>query len=171
MNRRELIGLAVAALATSQFTGCGKAPQVNDSTEANMPTAPELKTAEASGPGAPDADAPAEFTATSSGLKYRILRKGTGPKPTRSSTAVVNYKGWLTDPNDPFDQSYGREPFPVNMAGGVIDGWLEGLTYAEEGGMIELEIPPHLGYGERGAPGAIPPNATLHFTIEVLQVQ
>lgn len=170
MNRRQIIGIALASVA-GHISGCGRAPQVNETADANVPTAPPLETAAATGPGAPDADAPAEFTTTSSGLKYRILRKGTGPKPTRSSTVVVNYKGWLTDPNDPFDQSYGREPFPVDMAGGVIDGWLEGLTYAEEGSMIELEIPPQLGYGERGAPGAIPPNATLHFTIEVLDVK
>jgi FKBP-type peptidyl-prolyl cis-trans isomerase FkpA len=168
MNRRELIGMALASLAAGHLTGCRPVPQVND-TETVTPTAPALQTADASGPGPQDADAPTEFTTTSSGLKYRVLRKGTGPKPTRSNTAVVNYKGWLDD-GTVFDQSYGREPFPVDMAGGVIDGWLEGLTYAEEGGMIELEIPAQLAYGRDGRPG-IPPNATLHFTVEVLDVQ
>jgi FKBP-type peptidyl-prolyl cis-trans isomerase len=170
MNRRQIIGMALASVVGLPL-GCGRAPQVNETADSNVPTAPPLETAAATGPGAQDADAPAEFTTTPSGLKYRILRKGTGPKPTRSNMAVVNYKGWLTDPNEPFDQSYGREPFPVDMSGGVIDGWLEGLTYVEEGGMIELEIPPQLGYGERGAGNAIPPNSTLHFTVEVLDVK
>ena len=168
MNRRDILGMAVASLAAGPLTGCGRAPQING-TEAATPTAPALETADASGPGPQDADAPTEFTATQTGLKYRILRKGTGPKPTRSNTAIVNYKGWLDD-GTVFDQSYGREPFPVEMAGGVIDGWLEGLTYVEEGGMIELEIPSQLAYGPGGRPG-IPPNATLHFTVEVLQVR
>jgi len=170
MNRRELLGLAFASLMAGHISGCGRVPQVKDSSDATMPTAPALQTADASGPGPQDADAPTEFTATSSGLKYRILRKGTGPKPTRSNTAIVNYKGSLDD-GTVFDQSYGREPFPVQMAGGVIQGWLEGLTYVEEGGMIELEIPPQLGYGPDGFPPVIPANATLHFTVEVLEVR
>jgi len=168
--KSSFVGFACAVIMCCGICACGRAPQVNDTADSKVPTAPPLETADATG--AQDADAPAEFTTTPSGLKYRILRKGTGPKPTRSSTAVVNYKGWLTDPNDPFDQSYGREPFPVDMSGGVIDGWLEGLTYVEEGGMIELEIPSQLGYAERGTPdGTIPPNSTLHFTVEVLEVK
>ena len=92
------------------------------------------------------------------------------------NTVVVNYKGWLEDESSPFDQSYGRGPFPVDLVpigqqAGVIDGWNEGLTYVGEGGMIELEIPSDLAYGADGRPPVIPPSATLHFVVEVLEVR
>jgi FKBP-type peptidyl-prolyl cis-trans isomerase FkpA len=160
---------AFACLAANLISGCGRAPQVNDA-DSQVPTAPQAETAATAGPGPQDPDAPTDFTTTPSGLKYRVLRKGTGPKPTKSSQVVVNYKGWLDD-GTVFDQSYGREPFIFSPSGGVIDGWLEGVTYVEEGGMIELEIPPELGYGAQGAPPVIPPNATLHFIIELIQVR
>jgi FKBP-type peptidyl-prolyl cis-trans isomerase len=120
-------------------------------------------------PGPRDSDAPEEFTTTESGLKYRVLRKSDGPQPATSDTVTVHYKGWLDDGTD-FDSSYDRgEPttFPL---GGVIPGWTEGLTYVNQGGMIELEIPSDLGYGASGHAG-IPPNATLHFLVELLEIQ
>ena len=122
------------------------------------------------GAGKPDAEAPKTFTATKSGLKYRILRKGDGVKPTAAQTVKVNYHGWLDD-GSVFDSSYNRnEPisFPLNR---VIKGWTEGMQLVGTGGMIELEIPADLGYGDRGAPGAIPPKATLHFLVELLEVK
>jgi FKBP-type peptidyl-prolyl cis-trans isomerase len=82
----------------------------------------------------------------------------------------VNYHGWLDD-GKVFDSSYQRnEPisFPLNR---VIPGWTEGMQLVGEGGMIELSIPPDLGYGSRGAGSAVPPNATLHFLVELLKVQ
>lgn len=121
-------------------------------------------------PGPTDKDAPKEFTATKSGLKYRILRKSDGDKPAATSTVKVNYKGWL-DSGKVFDSSYERgKPieFPLN---GVIKGWTEGVQLIGEGGMIELEIPYELGYGERGAPPEIPGKATLHFIVELLEIQ
>ncbi len=121
-------------------------------------------------PGPADPDAPTEFTTTPSGLKYRILRKATGDKPIASSTVTVNYVGWLDDGSE-FDSSYRRgEPatFPLS---GVVKGWTEGLQLVNEGGMIELEIPSDLGYGATGAPGAIPPHATLHFKVELLEIK
>lgn len=116
------------------------------------------------------------FQQTASGLKYRVLRAGDGMKPTADSTVTVHYKGWLPDPSDgsqgkEFDSSYKRgEPisFPLK---GVIKGWTEGMQLVASGGKIELEIPPELGYGARGAPGAIPPNATLRFIVELLEVK
>ena len=127
-------------------------------------------------PGPIDADAPEEFTATDSGLKYRILRKGDGDQPSALDTVTVHYRGWLPDANDPaagteFDSSYGRgEPatFPLN---GVIPGWTEGLQLVSEGGMIELDIPSKLGYGQSGFAGAIPPNADLRFQVELLNIR
>jgi len=122
------------------------------------------------GAGKTDADAPKSFTKTNSGLKYRVLRKGTGAMPKATNTVKVNYHGWL-DSGKVFDSSYDRkEPisFGLNQ---VIKGWTEGMQLVGTGGMIELEIPSDLGYGPRGAGGAIPPNATLHFLVELLDVK
>jgi len=119
--------------------------------------------------GPTDADAPTEFTTTSTGLKYRILRKSAGPKPTVADTVRCHYRGTLDDGSE-FDGSYKRgEPteFPLN---GVIPGWTEGLQLVGEGGKIELEIPSELGYGARGMPPVIPPGATLHFVVELVKV-
>ena len=110
-----------------------------------------------------------EFHETKSGLRYKILEEGEGNRPRRSSTVTVHYRGWLDDGTE-FDSSYKRnEPttFPLSQ---VIAGWTEGLQLVKEGGKIELEIPSDLGYGARGAPGAIPPNATLHFEVELLSI-
>lgn len=121
-------------------------------------------------PGPADKDAPKEFKTTASGLKYRILRKTNGPQPKKSSTVRVHYKGWL-DGGKEFDSSYKRgEPIEFQLDG-VIDGWTEGMQLVGKGGMIELEIPPELGYGARGVPGAIPPNARLHFLVELLDIE
>jgi FKBP-type peptidyl-prolyl cis-trans isomerase FkpA len=121
------------------------------------------------GPNAIDADAPTEFTTTESGLKYRILRKSSGRKPIGSSRVSVDYSGWLDD-TSVFDSSYkGREPVEFVLSN-VIAGWTEGLQLVGEGGMIELEVPPELGYGAAGQSG-IPPNSTLHFRIELHGVQ
>jgi FKBP-type peptidyl-prolyl cis-trans isomerase len=122
------------------------------------------------GAGKIDSDAPKAFTKTDSGLAYRILRKGTGQKPKATSEVRVNYHGWL-DNGKVFDSSYARGrdiSFPLN---GVIRGWTEGMQLVAEGGMIELTIPPDLAYGSRGAGDAVPPNATLHFLVELLKVE
>ena len=123
------------------------------------------------GAGMIDADAPKTFTATASGLQYRVLRKGKGATPKASDTVKVNYHGWL-DNGTTFDSSYERkEPisFPLN---GVIKGWTEGMQLVGAGGMIELVIPSDLGYGDRGTPGGpIPPKATLHFLVELIDVR
>lgn len=122
------------------------------------------------GAGKIDQDAPKVFTKTDSGLKYRILRKGSGANPKATNSVRVNYHGWLEN-GKVFDSSYQRgEPisFPLN---GVIPGWTEGMQLVGEGGMIELTIPPDLAYGSRGAGAAVPPNATLHFLVELLKVQ
>lgn len=121
------------------------------------------------GPGVIDPDAPTEFTTTESGLKYRILRKTSGRKPLASDKVSVDYSGWLDD-GTIFDSSY-DESKPAEFAvGRVVPGWTEGVQLIGEGGMIELEIPSELGYGEAGQPPKIPPNATLHFKIELLKV-
>ncbi|WP_440593553.1 FKBP-type peptidyl-prolyl cis-trans isomerase [Schlesneria sp.] len=120
-------------------------------------------------PGAVDKDAPEKFTTTPSGLKYRIRRKSSGTMPTAEDTVKVHYRGWFDD-GQTFDSSYERGTpieFPLN---GVIKGWTEGMQLVGKGGMIELEIPYNLAYGERGRPG-IPPKSTLHFLVELLEVK
>ena len=120
-------------------------------------------------PGAQDKDAPKEFSSTPTGLKYKILRKSDGAKPTKFDQVTVNYKGWLDDGTE-FDSSYKRgEPitFPLNR---VIKGWTEGMQLVGKGGMIELEIPSKLGYGP-GGQGPIPPDATLHFLVELIDIK
>lgn len=106
---------------------------------------------------------------TASGLQYRVIKSGAGKTPTASSNVTVHYAGRLIDGTE-FDSSIKRnEPatFPVN---GVIAGWTEALQLMKEGDKWELTIPFNLGYGERGAGGAIPPYAVLIFEVELLKV-
>jgi FKBP-type peptidyl-prolyl cis-trans isomerase FklB len=106
-----------------------------------------------------------------SGLQYKILTEGTGPKPTATDTVVCNYKGTLLDSTE-FDSSYKRgQPatFPVS---GVIKGWTEALQLMPVGSKWELFIPSELAYGARGGPGGgIGPNATLVFEVELMSIQ
>jgi peptidylprolyl isomerase len=112
---------------------------------------------------------------TSSGLQIIDTQVGTGASPA-GKTAVVHYTGWLYENGQKgkkFDSSVDRgEPFsfPVG-AGRVIRGWDEGVATMKVGGKRTLIIPPALGYGERGAGGVIPPNATLMFDVELLDVK
>ncbi|MCY2964659.1 MAG: FKBP-type peptidyl-prolyl cis-trans isomerase [Planctomycetota bacterium] len=122
-----------------------------------------------SGAGPIDDDASKEFSTTKTGLKYRILRVGSGKKPTVLNTVEAHYRGWLNNGKE-FDSSYKRgkpTSFPLSK---VVEGWREGIPYCAEGGMIELIIPAKLGYGPNGQ-GIIPPNSTLHFLVEVKSVK
>ncbi|MEZ6046771.1 MAG: FKBP-type peptidyl-prolyl cis-trans isomerase [Planctomycetaceae bacterium] len=109
------------------------------------------------------------WVTTESGLRYKILREGAGDKPKSTDTVTVHYRGWL-DNGKEFDSSYPRNTPTSFPLGNVIPGWTEGLTYVQEGGEIELEIPSELGYGQRGSIG-IPPGSTLHFSVELLEIQ
>ncbi|QBC31450.1 MULTISPECIES: FKBP-type peptidyl-prolyl cis-trans isomerase [Pandoraea] len=108
---------------------------------------------------------------TDSGLQYDELQVGDGAEATPGKTVTVHYTGWLTD-GKKFDSSKDRnDPFAFVLGGGmVIRGWDEGVAGMKVGGKRKLVIPPELGYGARGAGGVIPPNATLVFEVELLDV-
>ena len=106
---------------------------------------------------------------TDSGLLYQVEKEGSGDAPKDSDTVVVNYKGALIDGKE-FDNSYSRgEPLSFRLDG-VIPGWTEGLKHVKKGGKIKLVIPPNLAYGKNGVPG-IPPNSTLVFDVELLDIK
>ncbi|WP_245421831.1 FKBP-type peptidyl-prolyl cis-trans isomerase [Rhodoplanes serenus] len=113
---------------------------------------------------------------TPSGLVITDITVGTGATPRQGQTCVMHYTGWLYE-NDTkgkkFDSSVDRGrpfEFPIGM-GRVIKGWDEGVATMKVGGKRTLVIPPELGYGARGAGGVIPPNATLMFEVELLDVK
>jgi len=107
------------------------------------------------------------------GLKYWDVKLGTGATATAGHKVKVHYTGWLTN-GKKFDSSVDRkEPFEFPLGGGqVIKGWDEGVAGMKVGGKRRLEIPPALGYGDRGVPnGLIPPKSTLIFDVELLDVK
>ena len=106
------------------------------------------------------------------GLKYTDEQVGTGATAVAGKTAVVHYTGWLMD-GTKFDSSKDRgQPFSFPLGGGqVIKGWDEGVAGMKVGGKRVLIVPPSLGYGARGVGNVIPPNATLKFEVELLDVK
>ena len=111
------------------------------------------------------------MTQTASGLYYEDLEQGGGQEAASGDQVVVHYSGWLPN-GEQFDSSRGGDPFLFDLgAGNVIQGWDEGVAGMRVGGRRRLVIPPDLGYGERGAGGVIPPNATLVFEVELLEVR
>lgn len=112
------------------------------------------------------------FEETESGLRYKIIQNGDGAQPEKGQTVSVHYKGMFADGNV-FDDSYKRGApidFPVGK-GNVIPGWDEGILLLKIGDKARFVIPSHLAYGEAGAGGVIPPNATLVFDVELMEVK
>ncbi|MBT3320656.1 MAG: FKBP-type peptidyl-prolyl cis-trans isomerase [Anaerolineae bacterium] len=109
---------------------------------------------------------------TESGLEYTEKKAGTGKQAEAGKTVSVHYEGKLPD-GKVFDSSFQRgTPIEFQLGvGQVIQGWDEGIALMKVGGEATLTIPPELGYGERGAGGVIPPNATLIFKVELVDVK
>ena len=112
------------------------------------------------------------FDQTESGLRYKIIQKGDGIKPQKGQNVSVHYKGMFAE-GGVFDDSYKRGnpiEFPIGM-GNVIPGWDEGILLLNKGDKARFVIPSHLAYGEAGAGGVIPPNATLVFDVELMDIK
>ena len=106
-------------------------------------------------------------TTTSSGLQYKVLQEGVGRSPQATNTVRVNYRGTLIDGTE-FDKSSSPIEFPLNQ---VISGWTEGVQLMKEAAKYEFYIPAKLAYGKRGAGGAIGPDETLIFQVELVKVK
>ena len=178
--------LAAAALAVGMLASCSSKKENADSAQADTMQAEEIDmTVDQMPDSVANAPYGAEFfadesrkgngqdstwTATASGLKYVVVKEGSGKKPGPTDNVTVHYEGRLTD-GTIFDSSYQRqEPtsFPLN---GVIKGWTEGLQLMKEGGETIFYIPSDLAYGEQGTPGGpIPPNAPLIFKVELIKI-
>jgi FKBP-type peptidyl-prolyl cis-trans isomerase len=159
MHRQKFVFLPIIFAVLGLASGCGSSekPGTSGQTGGASPSAPTKVS------GQP--------TTTASGLQYWDLVVGTGATAVPGKDVQVHYTGWLTS-GEKFDSSLDRgKPFVFPLGGGqVIKGWDEGVAGMKAGGKRQLRIPPSLGYGASGAGGVIPPNATLIFDVELLDV-
>ncbi|WP_448570802.1 FKBP-type peptidyl-prolyl cis-trans isomerase [Trichothermofontia sp.] len=167
--------VAVQTINTATATPPSRPPETSDAPSASpepvtIAQAPK-ETTTANPPGDEPVTADDSIVTLPSGLQYEDLQVGDGPSPQPGDRVTVHYTGTLTD-GQKFDSSRDRgRPFQFTIGvGQVIKGWDEGVASMKVGGRRKLMIPADLGYGERGAGGVIPPNATLVFDVELLGV-
>lgn len=169
-----LISCFTLALAGCVGDDGATSPTVNPADPASLGGAPVTPATSGANGGSvtPGALAPATVgtvQTTYSGLKYEVLRAGTGARPSSYNRVKVHYHGYLPD-GTVFDSSVQRgQPatFGLNQ---VIAGWREGIPLMQEGAKYRFTVPPHLAYGQRGMPPKIGPNQTLMFDVELFQV-
>lgn len=164
--------VCVLVLVVAQFTGRGQdAVAVPQSANLSESLAQASNSTTTDATDLMNEESP-NLVTTASGLKYIDRVEGTGATPQTGQTVVVHYTGTLENGRK-FDSSRDRnQPFSFPIGRGrVIKGWDEGLSTMKIGGQRQLIIPPDLGYGARGAGGVIPPNATLIFDVELLDIQ
>lgn len=163
------VSMVSAAMVMAQ-TGSA---QSSSASQTSSPAAKTGTSKTASATPKPATSAAVPWTTTGSGLKYRDVVVGKGPVPKPGDDILVNYTGKFTN-GKVFDSSLspGRGPFELHLGRGeVIKGWDEGLSTMHVGGKRKLMIPPELAYGARGYPGAVPPNSTLIFDVELLKIK
>lgn len=163
---RELSIASYLLLTLIIVMGCA-APAADD---AAAPTVEDADSADTTADTIPPVEG--ESITTESGLDVTIVQEGDGPAPEAGNIVLVHYTGMLED-GTIFDSSYERgEPFAFPLgAARVIPGWEEGIGMLNVGSKARLVIPPELGYGDRGAGDVIPPNATLIFDVELVDIQ
>jgi peptidylprolyl isomerase len=170
----RLTGWMAVALAVA-VTGCqqpqGGASATSGTTSSTSTTSTSTSTTSTTQTTATSDGAASKEITMPNGLKYVDLKVGDGAIAESGQSATVHYTGWLTD-GTKFDSSLDAgKPFTFRLgAGQVIRGWDEGVKGMRVGGKRKLTIPPDLGYGARGAGGVIPPNATLVFDVELLEL-
>lgn len=177
--QKKWIGLLLLTFCLLLLIACGpeslpaSVPAADTADADVLPAASDNSTAETTSviSETMNTNAKGETMTTASGLQYTEVQAGTGEAPNAGDIVAVHYTGTLTN-GVVFDSSYERnEPlsFPLGV-GYVIAGWDEGIGLMKKGGKARLTIPPELGYGARGAGGVIPPNATLIFEVELVDV-
>jgi FKBP-type peptidyl-prolyl cis-trans isomerase len=173
----KLRSLALAVTVVMLAAGCKEAAQNSSSTSATQTGVGATVTGDAPAaatPATPPEAAGGKVHKLASGLQYEDVVVGSGKMAEPGMNVSVHYTGYLTDEaKTKFDSSLDRgQPFQFQLgAGQVIQGWDEGVKGMRIGGKRKLTIPPDLGYGARGASGVIPPNATLLFDVELLDVK